>query len=94
MKEGHTKQIVGELVKGMSPSVRVNCNESQLVMEILPLLLDIIVPNFRPVSTLKIITDFIHFLPVFILFVTNKNLSSVRLVSSCTAPKKKKNFLL
>ncbi|XP_034234267.1 chromosome transmission fidelity protein 18 homolog isoform X2 [Thrips palmi] len=50
VKEGHTKQIIGELVKGMSPSVRVNCNETQLIMEILPLLLDVIVPNFRPVS--------------------------------------------
>lgn len=50
VKEGHNKQIVGELVKGMSPSVRVNCNETQLIMEILPLLLDIIAPNFRPVS--------------------------------------------
>ncbi|KAK3915579.1 Chromosome transmission fidelity protein 18-like protein [Frankliniella fusca] len=50
VKEGHTKQILGEMVKGMSPSVRVNCNESQLVIEILPLLLEILVPNFRPVS--------------------------------------------
>ncbi|XP_026294378.1 chromosome transmission fidelity protein 18 homolog [Frankliniella occidentalis] len=50
VKQGHTKQILAEMVKGMSPSVRVNCNESQLVSEILPLLLEILVPNFRPVS--------------------------------------------
>lgn len=50
VKEGHCKQILGEIVKGMSPSARVNCNESQLVSEVLPLLLEIIVPNFRPVS--------------------------------------------
>lgn len=50
VKEGHAKQTVAELMKGMPPSIKVNCSESQLVNEVLPLLLEIIVPNFRPVS--------------------------------------------
>ena len=50
MKEQKARQILSELMQGMSPLVRIHTNVGQLVFDVLPLLLQILVPTLRPVS--------------------------------------------
>ncbi|CAH1108235.1 unnamed protein product, partial [Psylliodes chrysocephalus] len=42
--------IVSEVLKAMQPSIRAYCHRISLILDILPLILRIIIPNFRPVS--------------------------------------------
>lgn len=48
-------QLVGEVLKSMTPSVRAFNYRDQLILDSLPLLLEIIIPNLRPVCTPSII---------------------------------------
>ena len=50
MKLTKSQNLVTAMVHEMAPSVRRNVNESVAVMELLPLLVDVIQPTLRPVS--------------------------------------------
>uniref|UniRef100_A0A1B6D4D8 AAA+ ATPase domain-containing protein n=1 Tax=Clastoptera arizonana TaxID=38151 RepID=A0A1B6D4D8_9HEMI len=43
-------QLLDELIKNMQPYVRAYIHKEQLLLDVVPLLTDIIVPNLRPVS--------------------------------------------
>ncbi|XP_056634138.1 chromosome transmission fidelity protein 18 homolog isoform X1 [Diorhabda sublineata] len=49
-KETRRRAIVTEVLRGMLPSVRAYCHRLSVLLDILPLLTIIIVPNFRPVN--------------------------------------------
>lgn len=52
MKQREKRQvaIVSEVLRGLQPSVRSYCNRLTLQLDILPLIVIVIVPNFRPVN--------------------------------------------
>ncbi|CAH1167218.1 unnamed protein product [Phyllotreta striolata] len=52
MKQNQVRRsaIVAEMLKGMRPTIKTYCNKSSLLLDILPFLLKIISPNFRPVN--------------------------------------------
>jgi hypothetical protein len=50
VKEQKARQILRELMRGMSPLVRIHANAAQLLFDTLPLLLQILVPTLRSVS--------------------------------------------
>lgn len=49
-KENRQIALVAEVLRGLQPTVRSFCNRLTLILDILPLLVLIIVPNFRPVN--------------------------------------------
>lgn len=49
-KEHRQIAIVSEVLRGLQPSVRSYCDRLTLILDILPILVVIIVPNFRPVN--------------------------------------------
>jgi hypothetical protein len=49
-KQKRQKAIIGELMKGIRPSIRSYVQPISLVLDILPLLSFIITPSFRPIS--------------------------------------------
>lgn len=49
-KESRQIAIVSEVLRGLQPSVRSFCNRLTLILDVLPLLVIIIVPKFRPVN--------------------------------------------
>jgi len=50
MKLTKSQNLVTTMVNDMMPSVRRNVTEGVAVMELLPLLVDVIQPTLRPVS--------------------------------------------
>ncbi|XP_071128877.1 chromosome transmission fidelity protein 18 homolog [Mytilus edulis] len=50
-KHNKFTNLIGSLMSDMSPSVRKYLNTASMTMEVLPPLMDIIQPNFRPVNT-------------------------------------------
>ncbi|KAJ8979267.1 hypothetical protein NQ317_012737 [Molorchus minor] len=49
-KENRRKALIAELLRGMRPSVRIYCQTLSLILDMLPFLMLIITPPFRPVS--------------------------------------------
>ncbi|XP_066992527.2 chromosome transmission fidelity protein 18 homolog [Anabrus simplex] len=49
-KSSRNQQILGELMKGMQPAVQSHAQKQTLLFDTLPMLLEILVPNLRPVS--------------------------------------------
>uniref|UniRef100_A0A6P7GI80 Chromosome transmission fidelity protein 18 homolog n=1 Tax=Diabrotica virgifera virgifera TaxID=50390 RepID=A0A6P7GI80_DIAVI len=49
-KETNRRGIVSEVLRGMPPTIRAHCHRLSLLLDILPLIVAIITPNFRPVS--------------------------------------------
>jgi hypothetical protein len=52
VKEQKARQILRELMRGMTPLVRTHADAVQLLFDTLPLLLQILVPTLRPVSVI------------------------------------------
>lgn len=50
MKETRQKALISEVLRGVQPSVRPFCQRISLIIDVLPLLIRIIAPPFRPVS--------------------------------------------
>lgn len=51
MKEVRCKQILNDVVKGLTPAVRSHTHNQQLLLDVLPMFGRILVPNLRPVNT-------------------------------------------
>lgn len=50
MKKNRQKAIIGEVMRGIRPTIRPYVHKIALTLDILPFLLIIIVPSFRPIS--------------------------------------------
>lgn len=50
MKKNKYKQIIDELMSGIIPSVRTFLHRDQVLLDTMPLLMHIVIPNLRSVS--------------------------------------------
>ncbi|KAJ3646988.1 hypothetical protein Zmor_024542 [Zophobas morio] len=50
MKQNRQKAIIGELMRGMQPSIRSYVDPSTLILDLIPMFMTILAPSFRPIS--------------------------------------------
>ncbi|KAJ9591978.1 hypothetical protein L9F63_001490, partial [Diploptera punctata] len=78
VREQRCKQVVKELMEGMSPIVRVHSNPAHLLFDTLSPLLQILVPTLRPVSSHLYSTREMHELNHIVSIMIDYNLNYVQ----------------